>query len=229
MSSKPLIGIVPLWDEKKDSLWMLPGYMDGIEQAGGLPVMLPLSTDKSVLEQICQTIDGLLFTGGQDVSPALYNENKSELCGEICILRDEMEAALFSRIVMELDKPAFGICRGIQFFNAFLGGTLHQDLKNHQQKPPYSESLHKVKIERGSPLYMLLEADEIAVNSCHHQGIKELSQKLVCMATAECGLVEAVYMPGRKFAWALQWHPEYSLEDEFSRKLFEAFIKEAYK
>jgi putative glutamine amidotransferase len=223
--SKPLIGVVPLWDEEKKSLWMLPGYMSGIEQAGGLPVMLPLSTDKEALEQICQMVDGLLFTGGQDVSPALYNEKKSELCGEVCVLRDEMEIALFSRAVMELNKPAFGICRGIQFFNAFMGGTLYQDLKDHRQKPPYNEPLHRVKIEQGSPLYALLKTDEIAVNSCHHQGIKDLSKKLVCMATAKDGLVEAVHVPGKKFAWAVQWHPEYSLDDENSRKLFEAFVE----
>jgi putative glutamine amidotransferase len=69
-----------------------------------------------------------------------------------------------------------------------------------------------------------LGADEISVNSCHHQGVKELSRELVCMAEAEDGLVEAVYIPVRKFAWALQWHPEHSLNDEISRKLFVAFI-----
>jgi putative glutamine amidotransferase len=229
--SKPLIGVVPLWDEEKKSLWMLPGYMDGLEQAGGLPVILPLTTDKPALEQICHTIDGLLFTGGQDVSPALYGEEKREYCDEICVLRDEMEAALFSLFVTEMDKPAFGICRGIQFLNAILGGKLYQDLNTqcksdlrHHQKKPYYESSHKVIIKEGSPLHVLLGADEIAVNSCHHQGVKELSRKLVCMATSEDGLVEAVYLPGRKFAGAVQWHPEYSLNDENSRKLFVAFI-----
>jgi putative glutamine amidotransferase len=231
--SKPLIGVVPLWDEEKDSLWMLPGYMAGIEQAGGLPVMLPLSTDRPLLEQICRTVDGLLFTGGQDVCPALYGEEKSECCGEICTPRDKMESTLFSLFVMEMDKPAFGICRGIQFFNAVLGGTLYQDLDTqykigpplrHQQNKPYHKSSHKVTITLGSPLYKLLGADEIAVNSCHHQGVKELSRELVCMAEAEDGLVEAVYMPDRKFVWALQWHPEYSLDDENSQKLFSAFV-----
>ena len=231
--SKPLIGVVPLWDEEKKSLWMLPGYMDGVEQAGGLPVILPLTADKTALEQICKTVDGLLFTGGQDVSPAIYGEEKSEYCGEICVLRDEIESFLFSHYVMEMDKPGFGICRGIQFFNAFLSGTLYQDLntqykgvlpQGHHQKQPYDKPSHKVKIKNDSPLHTLLGADEIAVNSCHHQGVKELSRELVCMAEAEDGLVEAVYLPLKKFAWAVQWHPEYSLNDENSRKLFVAFI-----
>jgi putative glutamine amidotransferase len=212
---------------------MLPGYMDGIEQAGGLPVMLPLTADKSALEQICRNVDGLLFTGGQDVSPDMYGEEKKEYCGEICTLRDEMESFLLTRFVMEMDKPAFGICRGIQFFNAFFGGTLYQDLITqqktdkklvHKQALPYDKPSHKVKIKEDSPLYALLRTDEIAVNSCHHQGVKELSRDLVCMATAEDDLVEAVYIPQKKFAWAIQWHPEYSLNDENSRKLFVAFI-----
>jgi putative glutamine amidotransferase len=229
--SKPVIGVVPLWDSEKDSLWMLPGYMDGIERAGGLPVMLPLTSDKSALEQICRNVDGLLFTGGQDVSPDMYGEEKKEYCGEICALRDEMESFLLTRFVMEMDKPAFGICRGIQFFNAYFGGTLYQDLNIqyksglcHHQKKPYDKPSHKVKIIKDSPLYALLGAEEIAVNSCHHQGVKELSRKLVCMATAEDGLVEGVYVPLKKFAWAIQWHPEYSLNDENSRKLFTAFV-----
>jgi putative glutamine amidotransferase len=231
--NKPLIGVVPLWDAEKDSLWMLPGYMDGIEQAGGLPVMLPLSTNKPLLEQICRTVDGLLFTGGQDVSPAIYGEEKTPYCAEICTRRDQMETILFSLAITELDKPAFGICRGIQFFNALLGGTLYQDLDAHykgvsplphHQKKPYDQSSHSVTIKSDSPLGALLGAGTIAVNSCHHQGVKDLSPKLVCMAEAEDGLVEAAYMPDRKFTWAVQWHPEYSLHDQYSQKLFTSFV-----
>jgi putative glutamine amidotransferase len=230
---RPVIGLAPLWDEEKDSLWMLPGYMDGIEQAGGLPVMLPLSTDKLMLEQICRSVDGLLFTGGQDVCPGLYGEEKSTCCGTICDKRDDMESLLFSISVMSMDKPAFGICRGIQLFNVLLGGTLYQDLPAqykgmpqlcHRQKPPYGMPDHRVTIGTGSPLHALLGTDTMAVNSCHHQGIRELSQELVCMAVAEDGLIEAVYVPCRRFVWAVQWHPEYSLHDENSRLLFEAFI-----
>jgi putative glutamine amidotransferase len=140
---------------------------------------------------------------------------------------------LFSLAVTALDKPAFGICRGIQFFNALLGGTLYQDLGAqhkgipplcHHQKQPYDKPSHTVNIRPGSPLRALLGADKIAVNSCHHQGVKDLSPELVCMATAEDSLVEAVYMPDRKFTWAVQWHPEYSLNDQYSQKLFQSFV-----
>ena len=231
--SRPVIGVIPLWDEDLESVWMYPGYMDGIEKAGGLPVILPLTSDKTLLELICGMVDGLLFTGGQDIFPGIYGEETSALCGPVCAERDEMESWLFSKAVLTMDKPAFGICRGIQLFNALLGGKLYQDLPteykgasplDHQQKPPYDTPAHRVMIIPGSPLHVLLDTDAIMVNSIHHQAISELSQKLECMAIAEDGLIEAVSMPGKKFVWAVQWHPEHSLSDGHSHKLFEAFI-----
>ena len=120
---KPLIGIVPLVDEARESYWMLPGYMQGVEQAGGVPVMLPLTDDAAALRQLADTCDGFLLTGGQDVSPALYGAAPTLQCGETCPARDAMEARLLD-LALAADKPVLGICRGIQFLNVHLGGTL---------------------------------------------------------------------------------------------------------
>lgn len=230
MKRKPIIGVVPLWDESKDSLWMLPGYFDCITAAGGIPVMLPLATDKTLINQIADTCDGFLFTGGHDVAPSLYGEEKHPECGEICAERDEMETVLFRAAVLERDKPAFGICRGIQFFNALLGGTLYQDLPeqkgvSHEQKPPYDIPFHKVDILPDTPLFDLIGKNKIAVNSYHHQAIKTLSSRLAVMAMSEDGLVEAVFMPDRVFSWAVQWHPEFCPDDIVSKKLFGKFLE----
>ena len=231
--SIPLIGIVPLWDEERNSLWMLPGYMDGIRLAGGLPVMLPLSSDKAIIDQICRTVDGLLFTGGHDIFPGLYREETNALCGPVCKERDKMEIMLFSEAVMNMNKPALGICRGIQLFNVALGGTLYQDLPsqfsgrfsiNHRQTNPNDEKSHTVMIDSSSPLFTLLNSVRMEVNSIHHQGICELPPELERMAIAEDGLIEAVYMPSKKFVWAVQWHPELTLYDANSQLLFDAFI-----
>lgn len=229
--SKPLIGVVPLWNNHKPSVWMLPGYMDGIVQAGGLPMILPLTMDKLLLEQICQTVDGLVFTGGPDVYPGLYGEEVLPVCDEISSVRDFMEDFLFDVAVVTMDKPALGICRGIQFFNVFLGGSLYQDLPSqynngrqisHDQS--YTLPAHSLAIEPGCPLFDLLKIDTMSVNSIHHQGIKKLSKDLTCMARAEDGLIEAVFMPGKKFVWGVQWHPECILHNENNRRLFEAFV-----
>jgi putative glutamine amidotransferase len=230
-TSKPIIGVVPLWDGEKNSIWMLPGYMDGIYQAGGLPLILPFSTDTVLLEEICEMVDGLLFTGGQDIFPERYGQKAAPVCGEICATRDIMEDFIFTRAVLEMNKPAFGICRGVQLFNVLLGGTLYQDLPSqyegtaqsyHQQG--YALPSHGLLIEQGSPLHSLFGKTAISVNSAHHQGIRELSKDLTCTAKADDGLIEAVCMPDKKFVWAVQWHPECSLHNENSRKLFSAFV-----
>ena len=229
---KPLIGVAPLWDEEKDSLWMLPGYFDGIIQAGGLPLMLPLTAEKAAIGQLADLCAGFLFTGGQDVFPGLYGAALAPCCGPVCETRDSMEKILFSIAVLESNKPALGICRGIQIFNVLLGGTLYQDIPTqmphsvlmHQQKPPYDRPVHRVTIEPGSPLQKLLGTEILAVNSSHHHGIAELSPKLCPMARAEDGLVEAVYMRDRAFVWAVQWHPEMALAEESSGKIFRALV-----
>lgn len=126
----PLIGVVPLVDEGRDSYWMLPGYFEGILEAGGAPVMLPLTDGPEVLARLVSSCDGILVTGGQDVSPELYGEQGADavtLCGELCAARDKMESALIP-LAVRGDVPVLGICRGIQVINAVLGGTLWQDL-----------------------------------------------------------------------------------------------------
>ena len=104
---KPIIGLIPLVDVERESYWMHPGYMKGVEQAGGIPVMLPLTSDEEELQDVSKEIDGFLFTGGQDISPNLYAQDYSPMCGKCCKERDEMEAVLF-RMVYELDKPVLG-------------------------------------------------------------------------------------------------------------------------
>lgn len=231
---KPLIGVVPLWDETKHSLWMLPGYFDGLLNAGAVPVMLPLTADAAVLRQAAAGCDGYLFTGGQDVQPGFYGQTAAPECGETCPVRDAMEAELLT-LALQADKPALGICRGIQFLNAALGGTLWQDIPAwhpsdtvHHQTAPYDAPAHPVTVLPGTPLHRLLGADTLPVNSLHHQAVRELAPALRAMAAAPDGLVEAVYMPAKRFVWAVQWHPEFNFTSEpSSRAIFAAFVRAA--
>lgn len=103
---KPIIGVTPLFDRERDSYWMLPGYLEGLEQAGAIPIVLPLPEDLDDLPQLVSLCDGLLFTGGQDVSPALYGETPKPTCGEICPARDRMEQALL-HLALERDLPSW--------------------------------------------------------------------------------------------------------------------------
>ena len=122
---KPLIGVIPLWDDEKDSLWMLPGYLEGIRQAGGLPLIFPFTEDAQELEQLSGLCAGFLFTGGHDVSPDLYHEDPLPGLISSCRKRDVMESYVLEKAIAA-DKPILGICRGIQFINVMLGGTLYQ-------------------------------------------------------------------------------------------------------
>ena len=229
---KALIGVMPLWDDEKESIWMLPGYLDGIQKAGGIPIVLPLSSDEGDLEHLVKMCDGFLFTGGHDVSPELYQEkllNKSVVC---CSRRDAMEKIVLQK-VLELDKPLLGICRGIQFLNAALGGTLYQDLPTerpsvmaHHQQAPYDVPVHRVKILKDSPLFQCLGVEELLVNSYHHQAVRRMSPMLKPMAVSEDGLVEALYMPGHRFVWAVQWHPEFSYKTDVSSiQILQEFVR----
>ena len=231
---KPVIGVMPLWDDQKDSIWMLPGYMDGISQAGGIPVIFPFSSDEQELEQLVDLFDGFLFTGGHDVSPDVYGQESLPGLIVSCPKRDRMETVVL-RKAMNADKPILGICRGIQFINAALGGTLYQDLPTqhpsdveHHQTPPYDKHAHSVSVITDSPLYQCLGTDQLPVNSYHHQAVNRLAPGLSAMAVSPDGLTEALYKPGQRFLWAVQWHPEFSWRtDEYDRRIFKAFVNAA--
>ena len=230
-TKRPLIGLVPLMDYQKASYWMLPGYMEGIQQAGGVPVMLPLTDDAQALARLADTCDGFLLTGGQDVAPSVYGAAQTSLCGETCPPRDAMEQKLLA-LARAQDKPVLGICRGIQFLNAALGGTLWQDLPaqcpspvDHHQTGAYDQPIHTVQLLPGTPLAALLQKETLPVNSYHHQAVRTLAPGLQPMAVAPDGIVEAVYEPGKKFVWAVQWHPEFSWKTSAdSRRIFGAFV-----
>lgn len=142
-----------------------------------------------------------------------------------------METIVLKEAIAD-DKPVLGICRGIQFINAALGGKLYQDIPtqrpseiNHHQNPPYNVPVHNVSIAAGSPLHKCLEVEQLPVNSYHHQAVKIMAPELVVMAKAPDGIVEAVYKPDNRFLWAVQWHPEFSYQTDInSMKIFKAFV-----
>lgn len=232
-TNRPLIAVTPLMDYGRDSLWMLPGYMEAIMRAGGTPVMLPLTDDTDILAQCAERFDAFLFTGGPDVGPmvgaAASATGRSEVLSPE---RDRMESILLPA-VMAWDKPILGICRGIQFINAALRGTLWQDLPSqhpsdieHHMNPPYDAFGHNVSLVPGTPLASLFAGQtEIAVNSYHHQAVREPAAGLEVMAVAPDGVIEALYRPASHFLWAVQWHPEFLYKvDPRSQTIFDAFV-----
>lgn len=229
-NKSPLIGVTPLWDAARQSVWMLPDYLDGIKAAGGIPIVLPLDLSDEDAERIVETCDGFLFTGGQDVSPDLYGMNDATGTIVFSPERDKLESLLLSK-ALEADKPIMGICRGLQFINAFLDGTLWQDLPTqhpseivHRQGKPYDAPTHQVTLS--GDLQTLLGKEVLNVNTLHHQAVKELGKGLIPMAVAPDDLIEAAQLMGKRFVWAVQWHPEYLFRtDKDSLAIFSCFVE----
>lgn len=229
MSKSPIIGVTPLWDAERKSVWMLPEYLEGVKATGGVPVVLPIEMSDEDANRIVETCDGFLFTGGQDVAPELYGTKDATGTVVPSPERDKLETLLLTK-ALQADKPILGICRGLQFINVFLGGTLWQDLPSqhpsdivHRQCKPYGVPTHKVSLS--GDLRTLLGKDTFEVNTLHHQAIKDLGKDLIPMAESPDGLIEAVKMVGKRFVCAVQWHPEYMFKtDGDSLRVFSWFV-----
>ena len=225
-----VIGVTPLYDVQRDSVWMIPGYLDGITQAGGIPGIFPLDCGPKQLHQLFDMVDGVLFTGGQDVDPALYGEQRRETCGEICQKRDIMERELLQMCRIH-QKPAFGICRGIQIMNVAAGGTLYQDLEiegkfehHFGDKYPRNYPWHDLTIEKGSILEKIYGKTEIRINSFHHQAVKDPGKDIEIIAKSADGVPEAIVQKNHPFSVAVQWHPEMMYDSDEQLKLLKAFV-----
>ena len=228
----PVIGVTPSRDPSSGRLTINPDYFSSLLRAGAVPVLLPLLCDESRLTALLSHLDGLLLSGGGDVSPARYGEKTEAFCGETDEARDETEFVL-CREAVRRDLPLLGICRGVQVLNAALGGTLYQDIASQfptaLSHPVYdrpAEPVHAVQIRPGTLLSGIIGAECIGVNSRHHQAVKAAAPGLIVDAAAPDGLVEGLEMPGKKFVLGVQWHPEsMSAAHREAQAVFDVFVK----
>jgi putative glutamine amidotransferase len=210
-------------------------YVRAVQQGGGVPVLLPPHLGEGALAALCERMDGLLLTGGGDLDPARFGQERHPTVYDVAPLRDDLELEL-TRRALEEDRPVLAICRGIQVLNVALGGTLVQDLPSerpgpivHSQTAPRHEPTHPVKVQgEGSRLGEVLGAPEVQVNSMHHQAIDRLGGGLREVAWAPDGVIEGVEMPGPGFVLGVQWHPEELVgHDPAARSLFAAVVEAA--
>lgn len=228
--------MVPAFDPDRKQCYLRPQYAKAILAAGGLPFILPLTYDEDVIEDITDLYDGFLFTGGADISPSLYGEEPLPCTGKCVGDREKMEKELL-RSALQKHKPVLGICRGMQFLNVALGGSLYQDLLafhpqagDHWQNIPYDQIFHENLISLKTPLHDLVQIEHLQVNSMHHQGIKDLAKPLQPMAFSEDGVIEAVYAPAFDFVWGVQWHPEFLYDQDPAQKaIFTKLVEAALK
>ncbi|HJW84005.1 MAG TPA: gamma-glutamyl-gamma-aminobutyrate hydrolase family protein [Anaerolineae bacterium] len=242
MSHRPLIGITA-FETRHINLPHLPifalnrRYVMAVEAAGGAPVMLPPGLSEDSLRSMFERLNGLLLSGGGDIDPACYGEAPHPASTEINADRDRMELAL-ARQAVDGDKALLSICRGIQVFNVALGGTLVQDipaqipgaLQHNFDSASVARThiAHPVQIDAGTRLSEVMGVDQAGVNSWHHQSLKQIAPGLKVTALSPDGVIEAVELPGHRFALGVQWHPEwlYDRQPEMKR-LFEALVQAA--
>jgi putative glutamine amidotransferase len=227
MTDRPTIGVT--------RCSRLDDYISSVEQAGGRARVLEVSeSPRKVLEQI----DGLLLTGGGDVDPVLYGEDRHPTVDDAEPGRDEFEIDLARRAIAA-ELPVLAICRGAQVLNVAAGGTLVQDIPSavasdltHQVKEPKNAVAHEISVTAGSKLEAALGASVAArhtcrVNSRHHQSVGRLGAGLISSAAAPDGVIEAIERSESEFCLGVQWHPEnFWRTGEFS-PLFDSFVEAA--
>ena len=210
----------------------LDDYLASIEQAGGRPRVLEVSESAG---KVLDEIHGLLLTGGGDVDPVFYKEDRHPATQDAEPGRDEFELDL-ARRALDGGVPLLAICRGAQVLNVAAGGTLVQDIPTavatefaHTIDQPKNEIAHDVLVTPGSKLHQVLgeavtAAHTCRVNSRHHQSVATLGRTLTASATAPDGVIEAIEAPGAEFCVGVQWHPENFWRTGEFRGLFEAFV-----
>ncbi len=198
--------VVAYRDEKR-----IAPYADALRSVGIDPVLVTPAQPLDSLDGM-----GLVLTGGTDVDPALYGAEPEPFTEEPDRERDAMEQRLL-RQALELDLPVLAICRGTQLFNVINAGTLVQHIEGH--KTP--QTPHEITVEAETRLAMIFGAGKRSVNSRHHQAVGRVGHGLVISARAADGAIEALERSDRKFAVAVQWHPEDLMPQD--RALFQAF------
>jgi putative glutamine amidotransferase len=189
-------------------------YESALREVGIEPVRISPVDARSL-----DSLDGLLLTGGTDVNPARYGEQRHPKTEDPDDPLDELEIGLL-RDALTAGLPVLAICRGMQLFNVFHGGTLAQHLNSHDS----SDALHNIQVVPNSRLAAVIGEGEHQVNSRHHQAVARVGNGLIVSATSSDGVIEALELPGPAFAVAVQWHPEDRiLVSDTDRKLFQAF------
>ncbi|WP_162012333.1 gamma-glutamyl-gamma-aminobutyrate hydrolase family protein [Streptococcus sp. S784/96/1] len=209
-------------------------YVHSITQNGGIPMILPVSSDREVLDGYMEGIDGLLLSGGHDICPLNYGEEPSPKLGDTFPARDQFDFALLEK-AKEKNIPILGICRGAQIINVNHGGTLWQDLSyanqpflKHWQEHYPDLATHSVILEKDSLLMQIFGQEKMLVNSFHHQIVREVGDNLRVVARAMDGVVEAIEHTDYRFMIGVQWHPEMLHKSMLEmNQLFKAFIEEA--
>lgn len=229
---RPFIGVTCSSDPAGQPL-VNAHYVRALLLAGALPVALPYVRTEGEAEEVLARLDGVVFSGSDDLDPALWNEPRHERTVLMHPARMDSEL-LYARVALARRAPALGICGGMQTLNVCCGGSLHQHVPDvtagRQPALEHADASyggrHEVAIEAGTRLAALV-GRSVKVNSHHHQAVNRLGEGLRIVGRSPDGIVEAWEAPGRPFLLGVQWHPERMADEAGSTRLFEALVAAA--
>lgn len=229
----PVIGISGNFREGDCTL--AQAYYMSVLEAGGTPVVIPSYDNDKALVSLLDTLDGIVLSGGADIDPDYLGEEPLD-CISINPRRDRQELTLV-RLAADRQIPLLGICRGIQVLTAALGGKLYQDIKTqhdqtcigHSQTIARGLPSHEVKLVKDSLLYGFFGKETLAVNSFHHQAVKEVPAGFRVTAFAPDGIIEGMESTAFRPILGVQWHPECFLleNDRTMMPIFSWLIEQA--
>lgn len=235
--SRPRIGITVDTADKRDQYESPFAYSAAVEHAGGLPLLIPYRIDLSLIPQIVDLCHGFLFSGGNDLDPALYGERYHAKAEPIDPPRQSFEMALLAE-VEKRRLPALGICLGSQLMNTYRGGSLHQFLPELERNGPLEHRKldepsrrHAVSLDLSTRLGQVIGRGraEISANTSHKQSVRQLGRNLRVIATAPDGVIEGFEDPSFPLFAAVQWHPERLHEEPEHLAPFQLLVQEAAK
>ena len=219
----PLIGISCSRSSSGSTL-LSTSYTEAVAKAGGVALVIPTVTSREQADAVVAALDGVVFSGGEDINPAWYGEEILNGSVEIDAVRDRSDS-LLARAALSSGKPILAICRGEQLMNVMLGGSLFQDIPVQVPRTVGhgGGAFHKIGLEEGSVLSRLYGTDSLEVNSYHHQAVKQAAPGVRVTARSREGIVEAYE---NSQVWAVQFHPEKMLQQgrEQWLPLFELFV-----
>jgi putative glutamine amidotransferase len=232
--TKPLIGITTRNSKDTDGhpiTSLQHSYLNAVIQAGGLPVMIPNILSEEDFLDLYSHLNGILFSGGGDVSLKYFNGSNHPRIGEVDESRDTTEITLMRTAVND-GKPVLGICRGAQVMNIALGGTLYTHIYDqlkgaldHAYPGDLRKAIvHPVNVDETTRSAEIFGETLLNVNSLHHQGLKDIAPGLRVAGHAPDGLVEVIEIPDHPYAVAVQWHPEWLTDQPAMQRLFKSFV-----
>jgi putative glutamine amidotransferase len=235
--SKPLIGITT-FNGKNDYGRMISGvqhtYIRAVTLGGGIPILIPAILDEDDRNELYARLQGVLFSGGGDISIKYFQGEDHPSIHDVDDYRDVTELSLLKQSI-EDGKPFLAICRGFQVMNVALGGTLYTHIPDqfnttfeHSQEE-FTTIAHPVNIDEESRLAEIFGETLLQVNSLHHQGLKNVASSLRVVGHAPDGMIEAVELPDHPYAMGVQWHPEWLTDQPVMRRLFKSFVDASKK